>query len=574
MRRLALAVMIAWPALAAAPARAAQVFDEPTRTFARSLDLRAWQRLAVQHGGRLKVLDSFARNRVKAFFGRRDIDGTGAVFSFLEVYFNAPAYLDRPVIKVHGAALRRRLAASAPAPAGDAIRRTGRAAPIDLMGPDTPLLRVPSVQAIRGRPPKIDDARLGSLAALPGQLAGDLSLRPSVQRVQAGLDAFVSGDALRVVPPAGPGRIYAAPEELPILADTGWEQFQPDDALALHRRFADLGAAWRERHADRANALLTELAGTLQARGGSAYPPAWRREVECVHNRLRGFTVAWIGFAAASVVLLAGLVFARARARTAGLVILAGSTIFLAFGVAVRWVLSGRGWRLPPLTNEYESVLAAALLGALAALVLERLFRQGIFALAAALVATASLLGAFFEPGGMHGDINAATGILVSPILTWHVATLVMGYAMIGMSLVASVAYLLAAWRQTRDAAFARPAPSASADLTSPPAGALAQLDRCNLVLIQLAACMLTIGVALGAVWADRAWGRWWGWDPKETWALMTCIIYVGVIHLRFTCSDRRRGLWTAVCSIAGSAVMAFTWYGVNRLLAGLHSYA
>jgi len=574
MKRLALAVMVVWPALASVPAGAAEVFDDPTLEFARSLDLRAWQRLAVQHGGRLKILDSFARNRVKAFYGRRSIDGTGAVFSFLEVYFNAPAYLGRPVIKVHGAALRRRLGALAPAPVGDALRQAGRVAPIDLMAPDTPLLRVPSVQAIRGRAGKIDDARVGSLAAALGELGGDLSLRPSVRRVQAGLDAFVSGDALRIVPATGPGGIYAAPEELPTLADAGWEQFQPDDALALHRRFADLGAAWRARDVQHANALLTELAGTLHARGGRAYPPAWRRELERVHNRLRGFTVAWIGYAAASVLLLAGLVFPRPRARTAGLAIFAGSTLFLAFGVAVRWVLSDRGWRLPPLTNEFESVLAAALLGALAAWVLERIFRQGIFALAAALVATASLLGAFFEPGGMRGDIDAAQGILVSPILAWHVATLVMGYAMIGMSLVVSVAYLAAAWRRARAGAFAQPVPSAGADLTSLPAGALARLDRCNLVLLQLATCLLTVGIALGAVWADRAWGRWWGWDPKETWALETCIIYVGIIHLRFICSDHRRGLWTAVCSIAGSAVMAFTWYGVSRLLAGLHSYA
>ena len=84
----------------------------------------------------------------------------------------------------------------------------------------------------------------------------------------------------------------------------------------------------------------------------------------------------------------------------------------------------------------------------------------------------------------------------------------------------------------------------------------------------------LVIGDLLGAYWADRSWGRWWGWDAKETWGLMTLIVYLAVLHLRYVLPSRTRAAWTAVLAITGAAVMGFTWWGVNYLLRGLHSYA
>jgi ABC-type transport system involved in cytochrome c biogenesis permease subunit len=93
-------------------------------------------------------------------------------------------------------------------------------------------------------------------------------------------------------------------------------------------------------------------------------------------------------------------------------------------------------------------------------------------------------------------------------------------------------------------------------------------------VLVQLAAWLVTLGTVLGAVWGDFAWGRWWGWDPKETWALMTAIIFIGIVHLRLVVPARHRGWATAVACLVGAAVMLFNWIGVNYFLTGLHSYA
>jgi len=100
----------------------------------------------------------------------------------------------------------------------------------------------------------------------------------------------------------------------------------------------------------------------------------------------------------------------------------------------------------------------------------------------------------------------------------------------------------------------------------------LADLDKAQLTLMQLAFYLLGVGILLGAYWADHAWGRWWAWDPKETWALITWIVYLIAIHVRFGVRDR--GLVTAWLSVIGFVVMLWTYWGVNLLLSGLHSYA
>jgi ABC-type transport system involved in cytochrome c biogenesis permease subunit len=100
----------------------------------------------------------------------------------------------------------------------------------------------------------------------------------------------------------------------------------------------------------------------------------------------------------------------------------------------------------------------------------------------------------------------------------------------------------------------------------------LATLDLCNLVVLQLAFWVLGVGIVLGAIWADQSWGRPWGWDPKETFALVTWIVYLIIVHVRFVTADK--AWWTAVLSVLGFFIMLFNWIGVNFFLVGLHSYA
>lgn len=96
--------------------------------------------------------------------------------------------------------------------------------------------------------------------------------------------------------------------------------------------------------------------------------------------------------------------------------------------------------------------------------------------------------------------------------------------------------------------------------------------DWCHLIILNLVFVLLFVGTILGAVWADYSWGRPWGWDPKEVFALNTWIIYAILIHVRFIV--KQRGLWTAWLSVAGCLMMTFNWCVVNFFIVGLHSYA
>jgi ABC-type transport system involved in cytochrome c biogenesis permease subunit len=100
----------------------------------------------------------------------------------------------------------------------------------------------------------------------------------------------------------------------------------------------------------------------------------------------------------------------------------------------------------------------------------------------------------------------------------------------------------------------------------------LQNMDWFHLIILNMAFVMLFVGVVLGAIWANDAWGRPWGWDPKEVFALNTWLVYAILIHVRFVV--RNRGLWTAWLSIAGCSVMAFNWFFVNFYINSIHSYA
>lgn len=122
---------------------------------------------------------------------------------------------------------------------------------------------------------------------------------------------------------------------------------------------------------------------------------------------------------------------------------------------------------------------------------------------------------------------------------------------------------------------WSRPIAAGALPVDSPRQGLpewLHQIDWSHLIILNLVFVMLFVGTILGAVWADYSWGRPWGWDPKEVFALNTWIIYAILIHLRYV--TRNKGLWTAWCSIGGCLMMIFNWCFVNFYIVGLHSYA
>ena len=97
-------------------------------------------------------------------------------------------------------------------------------------------------------------------------------------------------------------------------------------------------------------------------------------------------------------------------------------------------------------------------------------------------------------------------------------------------------------------------------------------LDGVTMVLMELSFVMLWAGLVMGAIWADHSWGRPWGWDPKEVFALETFVVFLLLVHVRWRVKDK--GFWTALLALLGEVVMLFNWIVVNFVITGLHSYA
>lgn len=240
---------------------------------------------------------------------------------------------------------------------------------------------------------------------------------------------------------------------------------------------------------------------------------------------------------------------ATARVGAAPLACVGAAIVAHAAGLLMRGAVAGR----LPVQNLFESLVAASLIAAVGGLVIARVSREPVAALAGAIAGAAGLAaGAFLPIPGRVIEPEAAI-LSTAPLLAWHVGAVLMGYAFIFLGAVASAATLLAA----RSASGER----------------MARLDQVQTRLGQLAFLSLGVGVLLGAWWAHDAWGRWWGWDPKETWALITWMVYLVGVHIRIrpSLAGPRATAWL---NITGLLLMLWSYFGVNLLFPGLHSYA
>ncbi len=203
-----------------------------------------------------------------------------------------------------------------------------------------------------------------------------------------------------------------------------------------------------------------------------------------------------------------------------------------------------------PLSNFYESlVFFAWCLPALGLIT----FRRELRGYLGALVAIIAALLLAYASLGVDSSIRPLMPALKSNWLLVHVVTAFLGYAAFALAFGGAILYLL----QER-----RPRPSL------PPLG---MLDRLVYRATILGFLLLTLGILTGAVWAESAWGRYWSWDPKETWSLITWFIYATLLHARLLKGwQGRRIAWLAV---VGFLAVLFTYFGVSFLLSGLHSY-
>jgi cytochrome c-type biogenesis protein CcsB len=229
-------------------------------------------------------------------------------------------------------------------------------------------------------------------------------------------------------------------------------------------------------------------------------------------------------------------------------------------GIILRWIESYElGIGHAPLSNLYESLIFFSWTIILIYLIVEWRTRTRIFGVFVTPLAFLAMAYASFSPS-VSSRIQPLIPALKSNWLISHVITCFFGYAAFGISLGLSVMYLLRlSGEHGKGNIFFRLLPPRPV------------LDEINYQMIVIGFLMLTLGIITGSVWAHSAWGSYWSWDPKETWSLITWLVYAAVIHARMV--RGWKGKRIAILSIIGFSCVLFTYFGVNYL-AGLHSYA
>jgi cytochrome c-type biogenesis protein CcsB len=227
-------------------------------------------------------------------------------------------------------------------------------------------------------------------------------------------------------------------------------------------------------------------------------------------------------------------------------------------GIVMRWVESYRmGIGHAPLSNLYESLVFFAWTIALLYLFIERRYGNRVIGAFTMPLAFMAIAYASLSPN-INDRIQPLLPALKSNWLIAHVITCFIGYAAFAVAFGLSIMYLI---RQRE------PDPKGSLLDRFPKPTVIDDLTH---QMVMFGFLFLSVGIISGAVWANSAWGRYWGWDPKETWSLITWFVYATLLHAKLMRGWHGRRI--AYLSVIGFAAVLFTYFGVN-LLPGLHSY-
>lgn len=308
-----------------------------------------------------------------------------------------------------------------------------------------------------------------------------------------------------------------------------------------------------------AEKALQEIKDYQHTYGQAVIPSETRLNLEVLYNKIGVFKRLFPVYMILGLVLLGIFLIElfRPKSEFKKSTLVISVLLFIAFlahtaGLALRWYISGHA----PWSNGYESMIYIAWAGMLAGLLFSK--RSSITLSITALLAGVALLVAHLS--WMDPEITNLVPVLKSYWLTIHVATITASYGFLGLgSLMAFLNLGIMIFRTKKNLQ--------RIDMT------ILELTNIIEMALLVGLVLLTIGNFLGGIWANESWGRYWGWDPKETWALVTIIVYAFVLHLRLIPGLRSIYTINFTAMVAFSSVI-MTYFGVNYYLSGLHSYA
>jgi ABC-type transport system involved in cytochrome c biogenesis permease subunit len=277
---------------------------------------------------------------------------------------------------------------------------------------------------------------------------------------------------------------------------------------------------------------------------------AKRTSFEFLFNRLQPFSQSMALYVVAFLLAcFSWLGWNRVLNRSAFYLLLLALAIHT-FGLLSRMYLQER----PPVTNLYSSAIFIGWGAVIVALILERIFRDGIGAACAGAIGFITLIIAHHLAGS--GDtLEMLQAVLDTNIwLATHVVAITTGYSAMFLAGMLAIIYIIRG-------VFTRSLKKETAD----------SLARMTYGVVCFATLFSFVGTVLGGIWADQSWGRFWGWDPKENGAVLIVLWCAIILHARWGGFIRQRGLM--IMAIFGNVVTSFSWFGVNMLGVGLHSY-
>ncbi|MBN2894904.1 MAG: cytochrome c biogenesis protein CcsA [Campylobacterales bacterium] len=309
----------------------------------------------------------------------------------------------------------------------------------------------------------------------------------------------------------------------------------------------------------KADAALEAIKAHQQSVGAAVYPSGTKIEAERLYNRLNVFERLWPWFFLIGFVLLflsfARIIQPKLRIEWATRITMALLILFfiaLSAGLAMRWYISGHA----PWSDGYESLIYISWATVLAGFIFSK--NSPITLAATGILAGLTLFVAHLS--WMDPQITNLVPVLKSYWLSIHVSMITGSYGFLGLGALLGFIVLIL---------FVLKNPANEKRIGA----SIKELGAINEMSLMIGLAMLTIGNFLGGVWANESWGRYWGWDPKETWALVTILVYAVVIHLRFIKSVYSDYAFAAISLLAFTSVL-MTYFGVNYYLAGMHSYA
>lgn len=481
--------------------------------------------LAVQHEGRTMPLNTFGTEIVVEVTGRDTYERYQPLNLLFAWTWQPEAWRDEPMVLVGHPALQKQLGLP-----GDAKRFRYD----ELMNNQALMAQIMAVEQGALRSPNLTAEQQASL-----QTVAQVGQRLKI------LKAAFEGDLIRLVPPIGnPDGAWVTVADIDAQPNLPVEARQKIQASWVAMREAFLAG---DKEGFRAAAK--DIKASLEGLQSPAYPSPRAINVEVLYNLVHPFRYGWYFTLAAMLVGLVRLVYDRKWLRYIAWMLLIDGFALLTMGLAMRWIFGGHA----PVATMYESLVFMGWGVVAIGIVTMIVVRQK-----AALPIVAAVATAILAVGDM-APLQSTAGVLMPALtgtmwLSFHVKTIMLAYSAfalaMGLGHVQSILLVRRASDPQRTAA----------------------LGRLLYGMTLFGVVLLTAGIIFGAIWAGKAWGRYWGFDPKETWSLITLLGYMVVLH------GRRAG-WFGAFGLAISSILCFllvimTYYGVNFVLGeGLHSY-